>query len=227
MDAFRKFADDPRVEPGDLGKQQILVVVAAGKDAGFEKMRQYLASRGVGIELVEVRLFRGQNREYYMETEPVDLGGSGPEPSGSTWLINTDETHSPGSWQRFLDKGVAGIWGYDDGARTLQQGAELGDAIFAYRNGHGVIARGVIRYPKVRQIVNREESLFPGCEDGNEWHIGVDWQKVPEGRGAVSNSEIRAATGAGLPVRNTFCRLWNPKVRAALDKVWEGVAKPR
>jgi hypothetical protein len=45
-------------------------------------------------------------------------------------MINTDETHSPGATQRFLEKNVAAVWGYNDGPAMLQRGARTGDIIF-------------------------------------------------------------------------------------------------
>jgi hypothetical protein len=45
--------------------------------------------------------------------------------------------------------------------------------------------------------------------------MGVTWKALPK---PIKVAEIRSAAGAGLPVRNTFCRLWNPKVREFLEK---------
>jgi hypothetical protein len=33
-----------------------------------------------------------------------------------------------------------------------------------------------------------------------------------------TSADVRLSTGAGLPVRNTCCRLWDEKVRTFLDK---------
>jgi hypothetical protein len=59
-------------------------------------------------------------------------------------------------------------------------------------------------------------SVFPeATPDGNEWHLQVAWKLLPN---PISSADVRLATGAGLPVRNTFCRLWDEKVRTFLDK---------
>lgn len=223
LDAFRAFSDDSEVQPKDIGKEQVLVVVATGKDEGFQKIVRYLESQGIWIKLVEVQLCRAQNGEHFLEIEPVLLQPETEhQDSRQTWLINTDETHCVGSWKGFLEKGVAGIWGYPDGPRTLQQGAQEGETIYAYLNGKGIIAQGIILDGAIRQVTDPGESVFAKCTNGNEWHIKVDWRLPPGDLTAISNSEVRRSTGIGLPVRNTFCRLRKSAVREMLDKVWAG-----
>ena len=224
LSAFRDFADDPAFEPEAIASDQVLVVLAAGADDRFGKIADYLEGRGVPVYFLQVQLYRRGDGELYLDVEPVDLAPAG-EPTGvdqggeRTWLINTDETHSPGAWQRFLDRGVAAIWGYTDGPKTLQQGAKAGDTIYAYLNGRGIVACGEVVDGDVHKA-GKGESVFPECRDDNEWHLQVEWTPVPEGGHPVSNREVRKATGAGLPVRNTFCRLWNPKVRETLAARW-------
>jgi hypothetical protein len=45
--------------------------------------------------------------------------------------------------------------------------------------------------------------------------MSVEWKPLPS---PISTADVRLATGAGLPVRNTFCRLWNENVRTFLEK---------
>lgn len=223
IDHFRAFIDDAGFREEDLGREHVLVVVATGEAPGFSKIRDYLSSCGVPVYLIAVKLYRRDGGELYVDVEPVDLAPSGEKPvpaAGDTaWMINTDETHSPGAWKRFLEHGVAGIWGYPTFGATLDQGAQAGDTIYAYQNGRGIIATGKIEDAAIRPASESGVSVFPECKDGNEWHLAVEWTPVPGGR-AVSNRDVREAAGAGLPVRNTFCRLWNPKVREYLASRW-------
>ncbi len=222
--AFRDFAEDPAFEPEAIAKDQVLVVLAAGRDDGFAKIATYLEGRGVPVYFVQVRLYRRGDGELYLDVEPVDLAPVGEalgteRDGGRAWLVNTDETHSPGAWQRFLERKVAAIWGYADGPKTLQQGAKPGDIIYAYLDGRGIVVRGVVVDGDVRKVADGA-SVFPECGNDNEWHLEVEWIPVPEGMPPVSNREVRQTTGVGLPVRNTFCRLWNPKVRDLLTSKW-------
>lgn len=217
IEKYRSFTEDDSVEEAALGVGHVLVVVAAGHDAGFTRIATYLRNHGVPVYFVPVRLFRrAGSGELFLDVEPIDLTPA-PEPGvavpgGTTWMINTDETHSPGAHERFIARGVAAIWGYPDGASTLQQGAQAGDVIYAYRNGVGIVARGVVVNGDVVQAAP-ENSAIPECKDGNEWHLAVKWTPLAK---AVSNTDVRKAAGAGLPVRNTFCRLWNGNVRKYL-----------
>lgn len=227
IDQFRAFADDEEFDEKELGRDQVLVVVASGEAPGFRKIADYLEGRGVPVYLVQVKLYRRDGGELYLDVDPVDLAPAGEESASAgeerVWMINTDETHSKGAWKRFLEKGVAAIWGYPTQAATIDRGAQAGDTIYAYLNGRGIVARGEVVDGEVVNVAESVGSVFPECEDDNEWHLAVNWTQVPGG-GAVSNREVRKAVGAGLPVRNTFCRLWNSDVRAYLAARWSEVS---
>jgi hypothetical protein len=150
------------------------------------------------------------------QSRRLDGAVGGYEDKGPhVWMINTDEAHSPGATKRFLEKGVAAIWGYDDGPARLQRGAKLGDTIYAYSNGHGIVARGAIVGEDVVQATP-DDAVIPQCKDGNEWHLRVKWE--PALTIPVANADVRSKTGTGLPVRNSFCRLWDAKVQSFLEQ---------
>ncbi len=223
IDAFREFADDPGFDEARLGSEQVLVVVASGEAPGFRKIADYLEGRGVPVYVVTVKLYRRDSGDLYLDVEPIELAPSGELATGDAedraWLINTDETHSPGAWKRFLEHDVAGIWGYPNHGATLEKGARAGDTVYAYLNGRGIIAMGEVVDGDVLNVAESSGSVFPECKDDNEWHLAVKWTPLGDGR-AVSNREVRETAGAGLPVRNTFCRLWNPAVREYLASRW-------
>ena len=219
LDRFRRFADDETAAEENVGKEQVLVVVAAARDDACERIAAFLRNRGVVVHFVPACLFRRGNGDLFLDVKPIDLDsreGQGSLGDGkSVWMINTNETHSPGAHARFVQAGVAAIWGYPDGPATLQQGAQAGDTIYAYLNGTGIIACGTIVDGQVRPAP-AGTTLFPeATDDGNEWHMSVEWKPLPR---PISAADVRLATGAGLPVRNTFCRLWNENVRTFLEK---------
>ena len=223
IEAFRGFADDAGFDETALAGEQILVVVASGEAPGFRKIANYLEGRGVPVYVVTSKLYRRDGGELYLDVDPVVLAPQGEAAAAAggvrTWMINTDETHSPGAWKMFLEKGVAGIWGYPTLGKTLDQGAQAGDTIYAYLNEKGIIARGIVQDGDPVNVAESTESVFKECKDGNEWHLSVEWTPLASG-GAVSNREVREAAGTGLPVRNTFCRLWNARVREYLATRW-------
>ena len=51
---------------------------------------------------------------------------------------------------------------------------------------------------------------------GNEWHLRVTW--APPLKTPISNADVRSKTGVGLPVRSSFCRLWDSKVQSFLEQ---------
>ncbi|XXT21542.1 hypothetical protein WME94_08275 [Sorangium sp. So ce429] len=229
LEAFREFADDRGIESTSIGKDHVLVVVAAGRDDGFQQIARYLESRGVPVYFVPIALFMKADGELFIEVKPIDLAPSGTYADGPAteratadivWMINTDETHSPGAWKRFIECGVAAIWGYPDGPATLQAGVKAGDVIYAYQNGVGIVGRGTAKNGDVTQAPPGS-SVIPECNDGNEWHLAVDWMPVPPGKKAVTNREVRQKTGTGLPVRNTFCRVLKANVRKVIGEPWE------
>jgi len=223
LEHLRSFADDLSIDQDSIGKEHVLVVVAAGKDDGFQKIADYLSDKGLVIHFVGVHFYRRSNGEVFLEVNPIRLDPSGQEdvvPGKQVWMVNTDETYTPGAYRKFLEKGVLGIWGYQDGPRTLQQGAMNGDVVYAYLNGVGIISRGTIVDAEVYQAT-RDDSLFDECPaDDNEWHMRIDWKSNPKGLESVSNAEVRKATGLGLPVRNSFCRLRQSKVIEYLETRW-------
>ena len=219
IEEIREFADDPELRPEDVGREHVLVVLAAGRDEDFNRVAGYLERRGVPVKFSQLRVLRDPAGVLFIGFVPIELtepdeasaGGGAQE---RAWFINTCETYSPGAWERFLARGVAAIWGYETGGAPLQQGVKAGDPVYAYRNGWGIVAAGVVGDVAVRQA-DPEVSVFPQCTDGNEWHLPVRWHRLPA---PVSNAEVRNAAKAGLPVRNTFCRLWNADVRRLLAR---------
>ena len=223
IEEFRNFADDQTIDTDELGKEHVLVVVAAGPDEGFSKISKYLEQRGIPVHLVQVNMYRNGD-DLIIDVEPVELESALKDDSLSTdyraWLVNTDETHSPGATERLLEKGLAAIWGYPDEAKILERGWAPGDVVFAYKNGAGIVAKGEVVDGKVSRA-DHENSVFPECTDGNEWHLKVDWTLPQKEGDAISNSEVRSSTGKGLPVRNTVARLWDKRVVDYLLNRWQ------
>lgn len=225
LEELKNFCDDDSLSPEKIGIEQVLVVVAAGVPDRFKQQSDYLRDHGIDIHFAPIQLFQGTNESVFLEVDRISLEFEN-EPDQDAqeqgnqqrvWHINTDETHSKGAWKRFIEKNVIGIWGYPDGAKVLQKGAKPGEKIYAYLNGKGVIAQGVI---KSGEIFNPESSssIFPECKDGNEWHMEVEWTPKKPSSTAISNSFVRKNTDVGLPIRNTFCRINNKKVIVFLDK---------
>ena len=52
---FREFADDRELEPSVIGKDQVLVVVAAGRDALFEKVSWCATFRARRVQVLVCR----------------------------------------------------------------------------------------------------------------------------------------------------------------------------
>ena len=218
IEHFRSFSEDAQVAEDDLGTKHVLVVVAAGRDHAFEKIAKYLEQRGVAVYFVTARIFRrSADGQLFLDVEPIALDpGAATETAaeGRAWMVNTGATWVQGADELFVERGVAAIWDYPDGPKTLDQGAQAGDPVYAYQNGRGIIAAGRVVDGQVYQA-KKEESVFPGTSGENEWHLKVEWTVVDP---PISNSTVREAAGAGLPVRNTFCRLWNAAVRKELAK---------
>ena len=113
-------------------------------------------------------------------------------------FVNTDERYSKDSTDSMIDKGVAAIWGYPDGGAKLERlGAQAGETIFAYQNGVGVVARGVVGDG---QVYKAGESVMSTSDGTNEWHLNVDWNRLPDRVAPPTSSSVAAATGTSIAV---------------------------
>lgn len=110
-------------------------------------------------------------------------------------FVNTDERHSEGATDRMLDSNVAAVWGSSgaQGRKLRSRKVVAGDVVYAYVSGMGARARGVVVDGEVYQAP-KEQSVFPECTDGDEWHLRVNWTPLPGG-GAVTVAQVRSALG--------------------------------
>jgi hypothetical protein len=111
-------------------------------------------------------------------------------------MVNTNaRDHGDDPTERMLNAGVAAIWGYKTQGATLENSRpEKGDIIFAYHNGRGFIARGVVQDGEIKRIPN-PTTVFVRCKDTNAWSIDVQWERFPGPGTAVTCAEGRKAIG--------------------------------
>jgi hypothetical protein len=85
------------------------------------------------LHFAQVQLFRRGSGDLFLDVEPISLepteAAAGAKldlpPAERVWMINTDETHSQGAFRRFIEGGVAAIWGYPEQGAPLQLGAQV------------------------------------------------------------------------------------------------------
>jgi len=206
-DAFKIFSDDNDIEKDKLGTKQRIIIVAPDSDEGLQRIVTWLRSYGVPIEFVPFSIFADeQGLPKIFEIKGVQ-GTPDSVVSSSTWknhwIFNTNETHSPGAYEKIFAGNVAAIYGYKNGPRNLQ-GSSVGDIILAYVNQQGIMAIGTVLDEEVVAGVG----IFfdeKGQQVPDEYHIKVKWNvKKPP----VTNGEAKKI-GYNLPVRTVFGKLHN------------------
>jgi len=206
-DAFKIFSDDNDIEKDKLGTKQRIIIVAPDSDEGLQRIVTWLRSYGVPIEFVPFSIFADeQGQPKIFEIKGVQ-GTPDSVVSSSTWknhwIFNTNETHSPGAYEKMFAGNVAAIYGYKNGPRNLQ-GSSVGDIILAYVNQQGIMAIGTVLDEEVVAGVG----IFfdeKGQQVPDEYHIKVKWNvKKPP----LTNGEAKKI-GYNLPVRTVFGKLHN------------------
>ncbi len=115
------------------------------------------------------------------------LGRLPPPPTNANWFFNTNETYSPDAYRAMLDQNVMALYGHVKGASDEHRLNEpkAGDRVFAYLNGHGVIAVG---------RVSDEPAFSSGAvfdkRDQTEFHRHVQWQIKVAPATAIAASEV-------------------------------------
>ncbi|WP_338655209.1 hypothetical protein V6B14_03570 [Sporosarcina psychrophila] len=206
-DAFKVFSDDDYIEKEKLGSKQRIIIVAPDSDEGLQRIVTWLRTYGVPIEFVPFSIFADENGQPKIFEIKGVQGTPDSVVSSSTWkrhwIFNTNETHSPGAYEKMFDRNVAAIYGYENGPRNLQ-GSSVGDIILAYVNKKGLMAIGEVLDDKVEP----GEGIFfdeTGQQLPDEYHIKVKWNdKVSP----VTNGEAKKI-GYNLPVRTVFGKLHN------------------
>ncbi|MBO0589052.1 hypothetical protein [Sporosarcina sp. E16_8] len=207
-DAFKAFSDDEYIDKEKLGSKQRIIIVAPDSDEGLQRIVTWLRSYGVPIEFVPFSIFADEQGQ----PKIFDIKGVQDTPdsvvSSSTWkrhwIFNTNETYSPGAYEKMFERNVAAIYGYKNGPRNLQ-GSSVGDTILAYVNQQGLMAVGEVLDEEVVPGVGIFFDKETGQQVPDEYHIKVKWdiKKSP-----VTNGEAKKI-GYNLPVRTVFGKLHN------------------
>jgi hypothetical protein len=212
IEQFREFVDDDAFNPEDLAKVQRVCIVAPAADMGLRSIVDWLKRGGIKIDFVPFTLYADTDRnEVFVEIEPLTPHIDAPTERKweGDWFFNTNETHATGAYKQMFKQGVIAIYGYETGPDNLT-GSEGGQRVFAYVNQKGIMAVGRIQ----------DGTVLPGTTifDGNkEFHVKVNWEAiVAEGKG-VTLQETKAQ-GYGLPIRSTFCGMYNANVANWIDQ---------
>lgn len=126
------------------------------------------------------------------------------------WFFNTNESNAPNAYKEMFkenDGGLVSIYGYGSPAKF--NGAKKGQKVLAYVNKKGILAAGTIE----DNSPFRSNDVFKKYND--EFSLKVKWEKIlPEGNGIT----LKEATKMGypLPVRSTFCKLYNSEIAKEL-----------
>jgi hypothetical protein len=206
---FRKFIDDVTFPPEKLAQRQRIFIVAPSSDAELRKIVEWLQDYKAPIQFIPFSLIAddGGSPRFIsiegIEADPEASQTSEDEWAGH-WIFNTNETNNPGAYKAMFDRSVIAIYGYDNGPRNLE-GSSKGDKVFAYVNGQGIRALGLIEDPTVQDgkgiFLDKNGNQGPG-----EYHVAVKWLCLLEQNQAFTNQQA-TALGYSLPVRTVFGRL--------------------
>ena len=141
-------------------------------------------------------------------------------PKDRILFINTDEKHSRGATRRMLAAQVAAVWGGEgkQEKKLRARRAAPGEVIYAYQSGAGVVARGVVVDGEVFRAP-AEQSVFPECADGDEWHLRVEWTRHPKGA-VISEAVALEATGEHISTQHSVYAKEQRVVIDYLDNEW-------
>jgi len=145
--------------PDEVNEQHHLMIVASSLDPGTERIVEYLAGRGVPINVALFQYFRADDHEYIVRTWLVDgqaetVGGSPPAKrsrgqadwNGRDWYVafgENDERGAGRSWADALKYGFVSAGGaprYSNPIRNLPLGAR----VFVYVPGRGYVGVGTV-----------------------------------------------------------------------------------
>jgi len=139
------------------------------------------------------------SREGGVETaQPGELPGGRDDSQVRDWFLNTDQTEREGAIERVLDQSVIALCAYEN-CEQLLNGLRMGDRVFAYANGVGVLAMA---------RVGRRKAFTSGDvyrkKTAGEFHRRVTWEIIVNWEDALKPKEAKEA-GFVLPVRQMLC----------------------
>ncbi|WMP17692.1 hypothetical protein [Thiothrix lacustris] len=128
------------------------------------------------------------------------------------WFFNTNETHATGVYKAMFENNVVAIYGYGNAGKFNE--AKIGQKILAYVNQKGILAVGSITDNEPKQI-GEIFTDYIGEEPDDAFALEVKWEAiVPENKGIKLLEATRM--GYPLPVRSTFCKLYNTQLAKKL-----------
>ncbi len=219
--AFVKFSDNDDIDKDSIGKQQRIYIVAHDSDDNLKNIVSWLRKYQVPIEFVPYNIYVDKNNipkfiDINGIKDSIDRYQTDKEHSWMGHMIfNTNETHSPGAFEKMFKNNVAAIYGYPTGPKNLE-GSSAGDVVLAYVNGQGIRAVGKVKTGAVKKgsniFLGKDNSQLP-----NEYHLDVTWEVIVSEKDAIPASEA-SKLGYNLPVRTVFGRLQKGILADKLEK---------
>ena len=223
---FNFFNLKKAIDKEKFNKESRLLVVAEKANENLWNMIAFLRSRfSVPLGFVKYEIYRlkkGKNEELVLHFDTSDANELLNEITGEEEAVveelyedkkryfwyNTNKEHldPPESHDKVFDMDVAATYGPKIFGEKLASSAK-GDHIFAYANGEGIRAYGIVTGKWSGEPVGSEEKAV--TKDRREYHLPMRWEIVLKQDDAIRPDEIRALGYSNF--RGTFRRIRNPE----------------
>ncbi|MBW6518164.1 MAG: hypothetical protein K0A89_06650 [ANME-2 cluster archaeon] len=206
FEEFKNFSENPDFRDDEFLEQRRLFILASSVDESMKRIIKWLSELyNVPIDYVPFQFYEN-NGQVFLQISKIDIQPIAPKWGWSgDWFFNTNETYGKGAYQKMFDQSVIAVHGYPNTQEYLNR-PEPGGRVFAYINGRGVAAVGILG----ERDAFSSGSVF-GKENEQEFNRHVTWETIVQPEKAVRPAES-SQWGYNLPIRSTLCRMYHKSI---------------
>jgi len=213
MDAHKKRFPDKNISPEQFNRNQHFVIITNGLDIRTREAIIFWLDRGLDVRSWIYRIYQTRNRELYLEFNTFRMKDDPFEDiEEGYFIVNTNISHSEKDDRDMLKEKKAAAF-FDPWKKSMKR-IQLGDRVFLYRSGTGIVARGLAkdRY--------KRKAYHDNPEDADEEYY-VELKNFVICKSPLTPSDIKNKTGIDYRFMKTCFAI--DKISG--NKIWKEISK--
>lgn len=213
IEAHKKRFPDKNISPEQINRNQHFVIMTNGLDIQTREAIIFWRERGLDVRPWIYRIYETKTKRLYLELNTFRMKDDPFEDiEEGYFIVNTNIRHSKKDDRDMIKRRKAAAF-YDPWKKSMKR-IQLGDRVFLYRSGTGIVARGIAksRYKKKAYHDDPEET-------DEEYYIEL--KKFLVCRSPLTPSDIKGITG----IDYRFMRTCFAVDKESGNKIWREISK--
>jgi len=213
IEAHRRRFPDVKICESDFNKKQHYIVLTNGIDVKTREAILYWIKQGLDIKGWIYRIYKTKSNEFYLEFNTYKtMDDPFEDIEEGYFILNTNYSNGPDDEKDMITNKKAAAY-YDPWKKSIKN-MQIGDKVFLYRSGTGIVARGFVKGDLKKADWHGEPT-----EKDEEYY--VELKSFSEIKTPLTASEIKSITD----IDYRFMKTCFSVDRESGDKIWNELTK--